>query len=93
MSQVAFNTGFAVSKPGARNADVVSASGPIYTIPRMLIPSSTFSLITGTDTNLTSSGDTVVAQAAIPPGTSQVAMVRESYGYLAVEYPLTLRGT
>lgn len=66
--------------------------GAVYTIARLLGTSSTLSLITGTNVNLAiTAGSTISATAALGL-TSQVAIVRETSGQLAVEYPLTLTG-
>lgn len=66
--------------------------GAVYTLARLLGTSSTLSLITGTNANLAiTAGSTISATAALGL-TSQVAVVRETSGQLAVEYPLTLTG-
>jgi len=79
--------------PAARS---VSASGPgaVYAVARLLGGSSTLALVAaGTHANLTLAGVNITAGAAIIAGQSQTAVIRESVGQLAVEYPVTIVGT
>ena len=87
-------SGAAGGAPAARTATVPSATGGVYTLSRLLGATSTLALIAGTDGNLTLNAATGVisATAAIGAGASQTAVVRESRGQLAAEYPVTLTG-
>ncbi len=79
--------------PTAKTASA-SASGAVYTVSRLLGSSSTLALITGTNSNLTLNATTGVisAASAIAVGASQAAIVRETNGSIAVEYPVTIAG-
>lgn len=79
-------------KPRAKSRTVSSATGPLYTVSRLLGNSSTIALIAGTNANLTLDGLNIEATVAIPQGQSQVAVVREEEGLLAIEYSVTLTG-
>lgn len=67
-------------------------TGSIFTITRLLGTSSTLSLITGTNSNLTLSGAVISAASALGNGTTQTAMIREVNGLIAFEYPLSITG-
>ncbi|MEG3175823.1 hypothetical protein U1872_06245 [Sphingomonas sp. RB3P16] len=73
-------------------AATVSGAGAVYSINRLLGSSSTLALITGTSSNLTLSGSSIAAATALPTGVSQTAVVRETLGQLAAEYPVVLTG-
>jgi hypothetical protein len=76
----------------AKSASSPVTAGVVYTITRLLGGTSARALLAGTDANLSLSGASIVAAAAIAAGASQVAVVREANGQLAVEYPVTLTG-
>lgn len=67
-------------------------AGKILVLSKLLGSSSTVSLINGTNDNLTLVGLAIQATDIINPGTSQAAIVRETNGYAAVEYPVTITG-
>lgn len=79
--------------PGAKAAEA-SASGPVYTVPRLLGSTSNLALITGTNSNLTLNATTGVISAttAIAVGASQTAVVSETLGTLRVDYPVVVTG-
>lgn len=81
-------------KPRATSRTVPAATtGVIATIARKLSSASTFSLLSGSNSNLSiSSAGAISATAGITASTSQVANVREAGGGLAIEYPVTLTG-
>ncbi len=77
--------------PAARMATVGSTTtGPLYPISRQLDPAATLSLLSGSDANLSLAGSSIAAAAALGAGVSQVALVREQLGQLAIEYPVTI---
>lgn len=88
---------FAIGKKAVTNGRSKSVSGTatgvVYTINRLLGSSSTLSLVSGTNSNLTLSGANISATAGIGAGSSQKAIVREVSGDSAVEYPVTISGT
>lgn len=67
-----------------------SLTGVVYTLPRLLGSSSTIALLSGSNSNLTLSGSAISATVALGNGSSQKAIVRETLGDLAVEYPITI---
>ncbi len=94
-------TGVAASPPStgytieARRATVsATATGALYKLARLLGNASTLALIAGSNANLKLDGSTGVisATAAIGAGVSQMAIIREALGDLALEYPVTLIG-
>lgn len=84
-------TGAGGGAPTAQSATAIS-SGPVYTITRLLGSSSTLALVAGTNGNLTLSGTTISATAAIGVGVSQTAVVSETSGSLRVDYPVVVTG-
>lgn len=79
--------------PRAQTAMVSTSAGVVRTLSRLLGSTSTFSLLAGTNANLTlTGGNQITAAVGIAAGASQVAVVREVNGQRAVEYPLTLTG-
>ena len=78
--------------PSARTAIVASTlTGTVYSISRLLGTGSSLALIAGTNANLTLSGANI--QAAVALGTAtQTAVVRESLGSIAIEYPVAITG-
>lgn len=79
--------------PTAKSASA-SASGPVFTVSRLLGSSSTLALISGTSSNLTLNATTGVisAASAIAVGASQTAFLREANGPIAIEYPVVVTG-
>jgi hypothetical protein len=77
-------------------ARMVAGSGPLFALSRALGAGSVFALRSGSHANLTLSGSSIAATAALAAGASQVALVRESAGTgasaRAVEYAVTLTG-
>jgi hypothetical protein len=69
---------------------VDGTSGVVYTIRRLLSTTSTLTLITGTDENLSLGDRDILAEEAISAGTTQVAVVREEESDRAVEYSVTV---
>lgn len=71
-----------------------SASGVVYTVQRLLGSTSTLSLASGSNSNLSINNTTgaISAASAIAVGASQTANVREANNGLAVEYPVTITG-
>ncbi|PZU10916.1 hypothetical protein [Sphingomonas sp.] len=67
-------------------------SGSVYTIARQLGTTSALSLGSGTNSNLTLSGTSIVAASAIAAGVTQIAVVREASEGFAIEYPVALTG-
>lgn len=86
-------TGAGGGAPTAQ-AGTASNAGPVYTIARLLGSTSSLSLITGTNSNLTLNATTGVisATAAIAVGASQTAVVSETNGSLRVDYPVVVTG-
>jgi hypothetical protein len=79
--------------PSALTATVgATVTGTVYSLARLLGGSSTLALISGTNSNLTLSSANITAAVAIGSGNSQVAVVRETLGQIAVEYPVTISG-
>lgn len=75
-----------------KSAIVKSQTGVVYTIQRLLGSTSTLSLLSGSNSNITISDNRLSATAAIAPGQSQTVRIREGLGSLAVEYPISLTG-
>lgn len=76
----------------AKSALVLNTTGIIYTVPKLLGSSSTFALITGSNSNLSINSSTgqITATAAIGSGSAQQAVVRETNSLLSIGYPITL---
>lgn len=80
--------------PDARTVVIPGAAGVQLTVTRLLGSSSVFSLATGSSTNLSiDSNGAISAESEIPGASSQRAVVRESVGYRALEYPITFSNT
>jgi hypothetical protein len=86
-------TGAGGGAPTAQAANA-QASGPVFTITRLLGSSSTLALVSGTNANLTLNATTGVisATATIGAGVSQTAQVSETNGSLRIDYPVVITG-
>ncbi|MFT4055011.1 MAG: putative Ig domain-containing protein [Novosphingobium sp.] len=80
----------------ANRSRTVSGSGSLLSLGRSLGSGSTFTLRSGSHSNLSISGNDVIGISALAAGTSQIALIRESAGVgqsaRAVEYAVTLTG-
>ena len=82
-------------RPVGKTATVsATATGVVFTLPRLLGSASQLALINGTSANLKLDAATgsISATAALGDGGIQKALVRESDGEVAVEYTVTLTG-
>ena len=82
-------------RPVGKTATVsATATGVVFTLARLLGSASQLALINGTSANLKLDAATgsISATAALGDGVIQKALVRESDGEVAVEYPVTLTG-
>ena len=83
-----------IGAPAAQTATVPNTAGALFTLGRFLAATSVFSLLSGSNANLTIASATGIVSATVPiaSGLSQVAYVREfnATTYQAVEYSLTL---
>lgn len=82
-------------RPAAKTATVLAtATGVVFTLSRLLGSASQLALVTGSSANLKLDAATgaISATAALGAGIIQKALVRESDGDVAVEYPVTITG-
>lgn len=82
--------GFKGPKVYAKKLVVPLLSTIVYNISRSLDKDSTLSLITGSNANLELSGTKITAKTPIPNNASQIAVIREVSGFLAIEYSVTI---
>lgn len=89
-----FNRQTAIATPAAKTKSVSSTIvGTVHTVPRLLGPTSTLTLVAGTNSNLKLVGSNIQTTVAIAKNSSQQAIVREVFGLLALEYPVTITAT